>query len=142
MKQLTIILVLLFIGNFQFLNAQEFADKKFYLVDSLNLESLTKEDKTVIDSSLTNYHNTKNDSIKLFQLNHLITNCENKIWMKYNDFLMKKSLKLIEKAKNNKTLINFYKKNIASYYNNLGYYYFGVDDYQNAVFSFEEAITI
>lgn len=142
MRRLTIILVLFFIGNFQILNAQEFADKKFYLVDSLELESLSKKDKIVIDSSLTNYHNTKIDSIKLLQLNQLITNCENKIWMKYNDLLMKKSLELINKEKNNKTLINYYKKNIASYYNNLGYYYFGINDHQKAIFSFKEAIKI
>jgi len=142
LKRLILILFLFFVGNFQFLNAQEFADKKFYLVDSLELESLSEKDKNTIDSLLTVYHKTKNDSIQLIQLNNLVANCENIIWMKYNEFVYRKSLKLIAKSKNNKTLVNFYKKNIASYYNNLGYYYFGIDDHQNAIFSFEEAIKI
>ena len=142
MRRLTLILFLFFIGNFQFLNAQEFADKKFYLVDSLELKSLSEKDKNTINSLLTVYHKTKNDSIQLIQLNNLVANCENIIWMKYNEFVYRKSLKLIAKSKNNKTLVNFYKKNIASYYNNLGYYYFGIDNHQNAIFSFEEAIKI
>ncbi len=142
MKKLILISFLFFNSNLELLQAQNFADKKFYLVDSLNLKTLSTKDRKTIDSLLTVYHKTKNDSIRLMQLNNLVSNCEDIIWMKYNEFIYKKSLNLISKSKNNTTLVNFYKKNIASYYNNLGYYYFGVDDYQNAVFSFEEAITI
>jgi len=142
LNKLSIILVLLFIGFSQFLIAQKFADKKFYLVDSLDLKSLTKEDRTIIDSALTIYHNAENDSIQLLQLNMLIAGCENQIWIKYNDFLLQKSLQLIENKNLSKSLLNFYKKNLASCYNNLGFYYFGIDNNEKAISFFEEAIKI
>ena len=66
--------------------AQEFADKEYYLIDSLVLEELSEGDKELLKTSLDKYHSTKDDTIKINAL-HLI--CENMMhpdWIKYQYF--------------------------------------------------------
>ncbi|OFY96904.1 MAG: hypothetical protein A3K10_14160 [Bacteroidetes bacterium RIFCSPLOWO2_12_FULL_31_6] len=118
--------------------SQKFADKTFYLVDSLELKSLSVDDRKLIDSLLIIYHQTKEDTSKLLQLNLLISGCENEIWLKYNQLLMDKSVDLINKKKNSK----IYKKYLASGYNNLGVHYFTLDDNKKAIHNFNKAIEI
>jgi len=74
LKRLTLILFLFFVGNFQFLNAQEFADKKFYLIDSLKLETLSKNDRELIDTTLKKLHllNKNEDTSKVKLLSHIV----------------------------------------------------------------------
>ena len=45
--------------------AQEFADKEYYLIDSLVLEELSEGDKELLKTSLDKYHSTKDDTIKI-----------------------------------------------------------------------------
>lgn len=47
------------------LGFSQYGDKKFYLVDSLNLQTLPAQDKKIIDSLLHIFHTTKSDSVKL-----------------------------------------------------------------------------
>jgi serine phosphatase RsbU (regulator of sigma subunit)/Tfp pilus assembly protein PilF len=135
-KHLLVILVL-FVFSIQNTKAQTFADKSFYLLDSLNLETLLERDKILIDTLLQEYHESKEDSIKLNCLNVLISECENEVWVRYNNLLIDKSKKLIQKTKK-----NIYKKHLASGYNNYGFYYYGNDDIPKAVSNFEKAIQL
>lgn len=116
---------------------QKFADKKFYLVDSLDLNSLNNSDRKNIDSLLAEYHRLDDDSLKLDQLTVLISNCDNNIWVAYNDILKKQAENLIRKS--NKSV---YKKHLASAYNNYGYYYFQQDQLKNAIENFEKAVEL
>lgn len=43
-------------------DCQEYADKDFYLIDSLNLEEIATEDKLLLDSCLQVWHSSKNDT--------------------------------------------------------------------------------
>ena len=71
--------------------SQNFADKEYYLVDSLDLNVLSQSDRIVIDSLLVDYHNSKEDSSKLSQLTTLISLCEDVVWVKYNQILNSKN---------------------------------------------------
>ncbi len=55
--------------------AQEFADKEYYLVDSLDLDALTESDKEIIETSLKEYHKAKDDTSKVHAIEFLIEEC-------------------------------------------------------------------
>ena len=111
-----IVYILFFLTSFNGI-AQEFADKKYYLVDSLVLENLTIEDKELLNSSLITYHKTKNDTSKINALNRICENMMHDDWIKYQ----KHQYQLIE----NELTVNvtdelLYLK--AKALNNLGYW--------------------
>lgn len=56
--------------------SQTFADKNFYLIVDLNLQELTNNDRQLIDSCLSLYHQAKDDTTKI---NALSSICENMI---------------------------------------------------------------
>lgn len=71
-----------------FLIAQNFADKHYYLIDSLVLEKVSINDKELIDSALVLYHQAKHDTLKLNAIDVIIGGCWNdKVWPKYNDWV-------------------------------------------------------
>jgi serine phosphatase RsbU (regulator of sigma subunit)/tetratricopeptide (TPR) repeat protein len=120
----------LFVLSFIFhesINAQIYADKNYYLVDKLNLDSLTEFDSKLLDSCLKIYHQTKNDTIKV---NTLAVICERMIdnnWIQYQYFLHKlilKSLKDLNSQKGKKDTKEI-KRSLKTYlslaYNNIGY---------------------
>ena len=55
--------------------AQNYGDKKFYLIDSLNLDKISASDKELIDTSLTLYHLEKHDTSKLDLIEHIVDEC-------------------------------------------------------------------
>ena len=59
-----LIMSAIFLCSFQLLG-QTYADKKYYLIDSLELNKLSEDDKGIISSALTKYHTTNQDSLKL-----------------------------------------------------------------------------
>ena len=60
-----------------------YGDSNYYLVDSLNLDELSKSDKKIIDSCLVVYHNTEVDTVKIFALNDICGNMMHDDWIKY-----------------------------------------------------------
>jgi len=81
-------------------NAQSFANKEYYLVDSLDLTELSVREQLLLDSSLAQYHAAKHDTSRIKALNILIeASWDDKLWSKYNlwvyDFL---ELKLGKKS--------------------------------------------
>ena len=46
------------------LEAQKFADKSYYIIDSLILEELVDSDKHLLDSALSLYHEAINDTAR------------------------------------------------------------------------------
>jgi len=127
---------------FQFVGAQNYADKEFYLVDSLDLKTLNTNDSTLIDTALTNYYATDNDTLRITIILDLISKCENDIWVKYNDFLKSEVQEKINQGFTDKVLEVFYNEHLSFTYNNLGYYYFNLNKRQKAINSFTEAIRI
>src|SRR5688572_759903 len=69
--------------------AQKFADKKYYLVDSVVVENLSKEDRDLMESALKCYHASKVDTVRMNCLIELIETCgDDALWPKYNRFVL------------------------------------------------------
>lgn len=83
-------------------SAQNFADKSYYLVDSLDVNSYSKKDITIINASLANYHKAETDSVKINAIYTIISKTSQRedIGRKYNlwliDFLEENSIRDIK----------------------------------------------
>ncbi|NQY29307.1 MAG: tetratricopeptide repeat protein [Flavobacteriaceae bacterium] len=79
------IISIVFLCLFLRLNAQEYVDEKYYLLDSLDLSLTSSKEKNLLESSLKKYHSASQDTLKLKAISHLVENSwDNKIWPRYN----------------------------------------------------------
>jgi serine phosphatase RsbU (regulator of sigma subunit)/tetratricopeptide (TPR) repeat protein len=102
--------------------AQNFADKQYYLVDSLEMDKVSDTDKILLDSCLTIFHNAKNDTDKVNAITIIVEQSwDDKIWPKYNLWnyhFIETKLKEQPSEKIKKKLYF----SLASAINNIGYY--------------------
>ena len=128
------IISFLILGFCFFCDAQSYADKNHYLIDSLELDKLTDVDRHLLDSCLKDYHAAENDIEKINALVGICGNMNNDIWIKYQYF----QHKIIEDAMvaqaslpNGPTAIAkaSLKKSHARSLNNIGFIY----DYKGSV---------
>lgn len=118
-KRLLIIIVYLF--PFIILG-QNFVDKDFYLLDSIDLSTYNQHDKELLESSLTNFHSAKDDTSKVLALKKITEEMMHQDWERYQYYeyeLIKDLLKKDISIKEKHTLLIF--KSIAI--NNIGYIY-------------------
>lgn len=121
------------------LKAQEFADKKFYLIDSLELTKLSEYDKNLVDSLLHLYHKSSQDSVKLKSIDFIANNMVNpEVWPKYNLLLKSKVENRLKNDKKNKTLLYY----LYTFYNNVGYLKDKSGDFDNALIAYRKALKI
>jgi len=79
------IISIAFLCLFLSLNAQEYVNKEYYLLDSLDISSTSPKEKYLLESSLKKYHSSSHDTLKLKAISHLVENSwDNKIWPRYN----------------------------------------------------------
>ena len=113
------IYILLSLISFSGFN-QNFADKDFYLIDSLKLNELSKGDIELLDSSLKLFREAQNDTSKINAIGIICENMMHADWVKYQRFqhnFIKEA-----KAKNPSEKINlFLLRALATSLNNLGY---------------------
>lgn len=102
------------------LSAQPFADKKYYLVDSLDLTKLTPEDKILIENSLKVYHIAKHDTDKINALNNICENMIDESWYKYQFFQYRIIISAF-KTKHSPLIIYHLNKSLADALNNIGF---------------------
>lgn len=124
-------------------NAQEakFADKEFYLVDSLILDDLSKYDLNTIDSCLKIYHSTTIDTIKWNSLNFIASSLRSEIWYQYQKIatqLVEEKLK--EQLSDEEKKSYLLKK--ANNLNNEGYWLANNGKLNQSIKLYEEAIEI
>lgn len=121
------------LGNIQVVRSQNFADKNFYLVDSLDLESLSESDRTLLDTSLVLYHATIDDTIELEILEHIVDNCWGpEVWPKYNALLIKIILEKLTYT-NDPEISNRFLYFLGGGVSNIGYLYDEQGDFLNAL---------
>ena len=101
---------------------QSFAPKKFYLIDSLNLASLNKDDRQLIDSCLTLYHKAKDDTTKINALSGICENMMDESWYRYQFFQYELINKIVE-THHKKLVSKHLKKSLAFALSNIGYIY-------------------
>src|SRR5574343_426062 len=88
-------------------------NKSYYLID-INESALSTYDKGLIDSLISVFHTSKNDTMKLNCINGLAaTLSDDKLWLPYNNYLIK-----LTKGKTDSLSIAFYSDAL----NNVGYY--------------------
>jgi len=118
--------------------SQNYADKEYYLIDSLNLKELSAADKKIIDTSLSTFHESKIDSLKLQALNKIVDGCWNdNVWPKYNqwvyDFVQEKL-----KESTNIKLLEFKAEALS----NFGTAYYIKEDFSKALEYFLKSIKL
>lgn len=71
-----------------FCNSQEYADKDYYLIDSLEYSSLVDVEKKIIDSSLALFHQSNTDVQKLKAVDIIVENSwDRNVWPRYNEWM-------------------------------------------------------
>jgi len=99
--------------------AQKFADKEYYLVDSLVLEGLSKGDSLLLEGSLKEYYLAKDDTGKINSLSDICENMMHEDWKKFQ-FIQNKLIQVALKKPINKeekkVLMNSYSASL----NNIG----------------------
>lgn len=102
--------------------AQNFADKDYYLVDSLELDNISESDKSLIDSCLIIFHQAKDDTTKLKPISIIIEESwDENVWPKYNLWMYHFTQAKLKETPNEK-ITNKLSKRLAGSLNNLGYY--------------------
>ena len=77
----------------------DFSDKSYFLVDSLNFIELSKEDSALVLETAKNYHAAKHDTTKLQILENLVDECWNDdLWPRYNQFMRNEAKRLVSTA--------------------------------------------
>jgi serine phosphatase RsbU (regulator of sigma subunit)/Tfp pilus assembly protein PilF len=117
-KLKALVYITLFLISFNGI-AQQFADKQYYLIDSLDLEKLTPQDKKLLTSSLEKYHTAKSDTGKINALSNICENMMHDDWEKYQFFQLKIIESSLKKYPKNSSLL----KSLAGAFNNIGFIY-------------------
>lgn len=105
----------------QFSFCQNFADKDYYLVDSLEIDKVSDQDKKLMDSCLTIYHKAKSDTDKVNVIKVIVEESwDDKVWPKYNNWVYNYTTVALKKkiTKKEKRKLLF---SLASAINNIGY---------------------
>ncbi len=141
LKYILLIIVILSLSKERQCFAQKFADKKYYLVDSLDLGALPESDKHLIDSCLKVYHKAKHDTSKINVLADIIESMMHEDWYKFQFYqhqLIETALKNTSSKKELKRL----KKSSAGSLNNIGYFYQDQGKVKDALVYFERSLKL
>lgn len=124
---------------------QKFADKSYYLVDSLDFKLISTADHRIIDSCLLLFHKESDDTIRIKHLNSIVDlSWDDQVWTKYNEWILNSvSDRLKSKIdKLSKKEYTAYSTILANAVNNKGYYYEQLGEYENASKYYTKALTI
>lgn len=122
LKKSSSILFLIVLSLFQNVVAQNFADKEYYLVDSLEIDKISESDKQLIDSCLTFFHQATEDTTRLKRINTIVEESwDENVWPKYNLWVYHFTQQKLQEQPNKKTKRNL-RIRLAGAINNIGYY--------------------
>lgn len=141
LKNKIVLLSISILCLFGSLFAQKYGDKDYFLVDSLNLESLTESDLIILNEALNKYHNSKHDTSKLKALELISENLMHDIWIEYN-LLVKKQAEKSLAEKPELALKKFYLKSLAGAINNIGVNYEQQGNLVDAILFFHKSLKI
>lgn len=117
MKQFITIFLIIAGGS---LFGQEYADKDYYLIDSLVLADLEAEDRALIDSCLNVFHTTNQDTSKVNAVTTIIAQCwDELLWPRYNRWLYSFVQKQLV-GEMDATSLQCIKRSLAETLNNFG----------------------
>ena len=105
------LLPILFLFSYTIIVAQNYADKEYYLIDSLDLKALSTEDSKLLKTFLKEFHEAKDDTIKINAIAQICDNLVNESWKEYQLF----QISFLEK-KINSNYKDTYKANYLTNY--------------------------
>jgi len=111
--------------------AQEFADKEYYLIDSLIIDELISSDKQLLENAMISYHNAKDDTSKVVSLNPIVENMISDYWKNYQFFQYNLVQNILANNPDSKTRKKL-KGILLSIYGNLAVIKAGNGDYDGA----------
>ncbi len=118
-KFISILFILFFVVGY----SQNYADKKAYLVDSIDLSLLTPPELDYLNTELDKFKKSDNDTLKLYTLSLIVERIyEAQIWTKYNRLMLEMAEIGLQKEVND-SLKKVYLKYKAFATNNIGFYY-------------------
>jgi serine phosphatase RsbU (regulator of sigma subunit) len=100
----------------------QFADKKYYLIDSLAPDKLDAGDRHKLDSLLKHYHASGEDSLRIKDLYKLTGLSDNDAWVRYNKLLLAELRALLQKKKD-PAYVKFLNRFYGSALYNMNYYF-------------------
>ena len=123
-KSIPVFLLFIFLTGINLCKAQQhYAPKDYYLVDSLELDQLSPNDRLLVDSCLKVFHTAKHDTDKINVIISLIEESwDDNLWPKYNMWMhqfVEKKLKASPSTTEKQYLLKY----LAESYNNIGFYY-------------------
>ncbi|MBL4755386.1 MAG: tetratricopeptide repeat protein [Flavobacteriales bacterium] len=122
--------------------SEQHADPSYYLIDSLNLSSFADEDKALLDSMLTIYHETEQDSTKIISINILAENLMHESWLDYNDLVNVLLTEQLNQGGLNAEETLLYKRLMAGTLNNFGFSHFNHGNVSEALKYFQQSLAI
>ncbi|PHS10817.1 MAG: hypothetical protein COA88_00590 [Kordia sp.] len=129
--------------------AQNYADKNYYLVDSLDLNNLVVNEKEMLKKSLVDYHKANTESQKLAAINTIIENSwDANVWPKYNQWMYRYTNEMLEGVIpiTDSVNINPRGKIFLKYYsnslNNIGFVYHDKGNLTKALSYYYKSLTI
>ena len=126
----------------QISTAQNYADKEYFLIDSLDISKVSNQDKFLIDSCLSLYHNSKSDTAKITAITTIVEESwDNNVWPKYNLWIYHQSLKKLNENPNIKTK-RFLLNSLSGAINNIGYNYKTQGDIKKALEYYHKSLRI
>jgi len=138
-KNITL-LALLIISFFSY--SQSYADKNYYLIDSLVFDDLSSYDLNLIDSCLTVYHSDVHDTSKVAAIAALVSDCYDEVvWPKYNYWLLNFVKNKIPETDNDAAL-KMYQSAYVNSLNNHGYFIKLQGNYEKALYYYEIALVL
>lgn len=125
------------------LYAQQYADKNYYLVDSIVLENLLDGDLSLLDSALTKYHETGEDTLKFKALFLITQQMANEVWIEYNKLLYNELQEYLKNLTISEKETLFAKRMLANVLGDFGFYAASVQsDFNTALAYFHEALAL
>ena len=140
---------LLVVGMFLFViksSGQNFADKNYYLVDSLNLENLSIKEQKLINTSLDLFHNAKHDTLKIKAISIIVEESwDDTVWPLYNKWLynyIQEKLTAYNSKNKKGIIIETLTKSLGESLNNMGVFYSNEGNYEKAMEHYNESLKI
>lgn len=121
---------------------QQFAPVETYLVDSLDLENISQQDRSLIDSSLVSYRTCTDDICRIVAISDIVEKSwDNNVWPKYNQWVHDYISDILLEDHDSLTLATL-KMHYAGALNNIGYLHNVKGENDKALMFFEKCLGI
>lgn len=139
MRHSVAIFFILFAVNLQ---AQKFADKNYYLVDSLIYENISPEYQYLIETNLKTYHAAKTDMERVTAVNQIVKLCwDENVWPKYNEWIYTYTTEKLKEPQSDTVRFQLLQALAGSIYY-IGWQYGVQSDYEKCIYYYNQCADI